>query len=65
METNTLLSLKKAVQRRPEIIKLITNSKTKDEGMLLLHRQSGLTQTFLYANEIEVIRIMGGNKILR
>lgn len=65
METTVLLTLRNAVKKRPEIIKLITNSKTKDEGMLMLHRQSGLTQTFLYANEIEVLRIMGGNKILR
>lgn len=65
METEIKIAFQKAVQLRPEIFDLISKKDSKDQGLLLLSRTSNITQTFIYANESEVMKFLQGNKIRR
>lgn len=65
METEIKIAFQKAVQQQPSILDLISKRDSKDQGLLLLSRTSNITQTFIYANESEVMKFLTGNKIRR
>jgi len=58
METNTRISLTKALKNNNSIIDLLTKDKTREQGIALLSEKSNVSVNFLTIHFAEVRRMV-------